>query len=152
MTEQNLPQFPARTWFGTANPERVENPLWEQAIAGNWTGYQLKLHLGVDLDSSHFRHNFSLSAYRNATPGPFWRTYEIVPFDVGEPAVRVNVYPGADVRDGSRLVFPITRDRDSDPELGVAFDLATQTWGEPFAHPHPRPADDGDAHGEPGAI
>jgi hypothetical protein len=50
----------------------VENALWEQAIDEEWTGYALRKHLGIDLDRSTFRLNFSHSAYRDAVPGPFW--------------------------------------------------------------------------------
>jgi hypothetical protein len=32
----------------------------------------LRQHLGIDLDRNTFRLNFSHSAYRDATPGPFW--------------------------------------------------------------------------------
>lgn len=61
-----------RTRYGTANPEQVENELWEQAIEEEWTGYALRQHLGIDLANKDFRHNFSHSAYRDTTPGPFW--------------------------------------------------------------------------------
>jgi hypothetical protein len=62
-----------RTRYGTANPEQVENALWEQAIDEEWTGYALRQHLGIDLDRNTFRQNFSHSAYREMLPGqPFW--------------------------------------------------------------------------------
>ncbi|KAB2913967.1 MAG: hypothetical protein F9K29_15435 [Hyphomicrobiaceae bacterium] len=60
------------TRYGIAHPERVENPLWEQAIREEWSGYALRKHLGIELDGSRFRHDFSHSASRDATPGPFW--------------------------------------------------------------------------------
>ncbi len=37
----------------------------------------------------------------------------------------------------SRVVFPVTRLREGEPELGIAFDLVAQTWSQPFPHPHP---------------
>lgn len=64
--------LPARTRYGRANPEQVENALWEQAIDEEWTGYGLRQHLAIDLDRMVVRQNFSHSAYRETTPGPFW--------------------------------------------------------------------------------
>jgi hypothetical protein len=61
-----------RTRYGSAHPDRVENALWEQAMQEDWSGYHLRRHLGVKLGSDHFRHDFSHSAYRDTTPGPFW--------------------------------------------------------------------------------
>jgi hypothetical protein len=61
-----------RTRYGKAHPEWVENELWEQSIREEWTGYALRQHLGIELESRHFRQNFSHSSYRDATPGPFW--------------------------------------------------------------------------------
>jgi len=61
-----------RTRYGSAHPERVENALWERAMREDWSGYRLRQHLGVELSGSHFRQDFSHSAYRDATPGPFW--------------------------------------------------------------------------------
>jgi hypothetical protein len=58
-----------RTRYGTAHPERVENALWEQAMRENWSGYALSQHLGVE---HHRSQSPSFSAYREATPGPFW--------------------------------------------------------------------------------
>lgn len=66
------PSPSARTRYGRANPEQVENALWEQAIDEDWTGYALRRHLAVDLDCAIVRQNFSHSTYRDATPGPFW--------------------------------------------------------------------------------
>jgi hypothetical protein len=62
----------ARTRFGTAHPEWVKNELWEQAIREEWSGYALRQHLGIELESRHFRQDFSHSTYRDTTPGPFW--------------------------------------------------------------------------------
>lgn len=66
------PSPQTRTRYGTANPEQVENTLWEQAIDEEWTGYGLRQHLAIDLDRIIMRQNFSHSSYRDATPGPFW--------------------------------------------------------------------------------
>ena len=67
-------------------------------------------------------------------------SYEITELPVAPPAARtrVNIYQGSDTRHGNRIVFPLVRLRDSDPELGIAFDLETLTWSAPFPHPHPR--------------
>jgi len=64
-------------------------------------------------------------------------SYAIAELSVAAPPVRLNLYKGCDTRDGNRVVFPNMRDRQADPELGIAFDLETLTWGEPFPHPHP---------------
>jgi hypothetical protein len=69
-------------------------------------------------------------------------SYEIAVLPVAAPPVRVNIYRDSDWRDGNRVVFPIVRDRGSDPELGIAFDLETLSWSEPFPHAHPRFVDD----------
>ena len=72
-TSTSSPQ--TRTRYGTANPEQVENALWEQAIDEEWTGHGLRQHLGIDLDRNTFRlrQNFSHSAYREMLPEqPFW--------------------------------------------------------------------------------
>lgn len=61
-----------RTRYGTAHPERVENALWERAMQEGWSGYQLGQQLGAEVDSGRFCHDFSHSAYRDTTPGPFW--------------------------------------------------------------------------------
>jgi hypothetical protein len=65
-------------------------------------------------------------------------SYEIAELAVVPPTARVDVYEGSDCRDGNRIVFPIVRNRDSDPQLGIAFDLETFTWSALFPHPHPR--------------
>jgi hypothetical protein len=69
-TPTSSPQ--TRTRYGTANPEQVENALWQQSIDEEWTGYGMRQHLGVDLDRNTVRLNFSHSTYRDAVPGPFW--------------------------------------------------------------------------------
>jgi hypothetical protein len=51
------------------------------------------------------------------------------------PAVRVSLYKDCEVRDGSRVIFPVVRDRDSDPRLCVAFDLGAHAWNGPFPRP-----------------
>jgi len=61
-----------RTRYGITNPESANNPLWEQVVRGEWSGYRLAKELGITRDDSHFRHNFALSSYRETTPGPFW--------------------------------------------------------------------------------
>lgn len=63
---------PTRTRYGTANPEQVENALWEQARDEDWSGYALRQHLAIEFGRSHLRQDFSDSAYRDTTPGPFW--------------------------------------------------------------------------------
>jgi hypothetical protein len=63
-------------------------------------------------------------------------SYEIAELPVAAPPVRVNIYEGSDLRDGNRIIFPVVRNRNSDPQLGIAFDLKTRAWSEPFPHPH----------------
>jgi hypothetical protein len=67
-TPTSSPQ--TRTRYGTANPEQVENALWQQSIDEEWTGYGMRQHLGVDLDRNTVRLNFSHSTYRDAVPAP----------------------------------------------------------------------------------
>ena len=62
----------AQPRYGTANPERVENELWDQAIKEDWSGYALRQHLGVGFTSGHRHHAHTPSTWREATPGPFW--------------------------------------------------------------------------------
>ena len=62
----------AQPRYGTANPEPVENELWDQAIKEDWSGYALRQHLGVDSTSGHRDHAHTPSTWREATPGPFW--------------------------------------------------------------------------------
>jgi hypothetical protein len=61
-----------RTRYGSAHPERVENDVWEQAMRENWSGYHVRRHHGVELRGTDLRQDFSHSAYRDTTPGPFW--------------------------------------------------------------------------------
>lgn len=61
-----------RTRYGNANPERVENALWQEAIQQEWSGYDLRQHSPVETTENDFRTDFSHSTYRDATPGPFW--------------------------------------------------------------------------------
>jgi hypothetical protein len=68
------------------------------------------------------------------------QTFEIVACPLPLPPVRLALYPGSAVRDGSRVILPLTRDREADPELGMAFDLETHTWEGPV--PYPSSADD----------
>jgi hypothetical protein len=67
-------------------------------------------------------------------------SYKIAELPAAPPSTRtrVNIYPGSDTRDGNRILFPLVRMRDTDPELGVAFDLETLTWSKPFPHAHPQ--------------
>ena len=68
------------------------------------------------------------------------QTYEITACPLPDPPVRLSLYPGSGVRDGNRVILPLTRDRETDPELGIAFDLETHTWEGPV--PYPSPAED----------
>ncbi len=62
-----------KTRYGTANPEQVENALWEEAIDEEWSGYALRQHLGIDLDRSTRHQNFTHSNYRETLPDqPSW--------------------------------------------------------------------------------
>lgn len=61
---------PTRTRYGAANPERVENELWELATRNNWSGYMLQQHVASKSWSN--RRDFSHSSYRDSEPGPFW--------------------------------------------------------------------------------
>jgi hypothetical protein len=60
-------------------------------------------------------------------------SYEIA--DLSPPPVWLSLYKGCAVRDGSRIVLPVMRDYETDPEMDIAFDLETLTWSEPFPHP-----------------
>lgn len=69
MAKRRAPAPPStRTRYGRANPEKVYSPLWEMVARRNWSGYQLRQHLGLDADSAIERG----SAYRDSIPGPFW--------------------------------------------------------------------------------
>ena len=63
--------------YGTANPERVNNVLWQLSIQHFWSGNRLRDHLGVELDMGGFRQQLddqgvAHSGCRDARPGPFW--------------------------------------------------------------------------------
>jgi len=64
-------------------------------------------------------------------------SHQIAELPVAAPSARVNIYPGCDARDGNRVVFPIVRDRETDPARSIAFDLETLAWGEPFSQAQP---------------
>jgi hypothetical protein len=61
-------------------------------------------------------------------------TYEIAPVYAPDPSVSVAMSSGS-LQDGGRVVFHVMRRLTADPLLGITFDLATQTWGEPFPLP-----------------
>lgn len=63
---------PSRIRYGTTNPERVTNSLWELSQRHDWSGARLREHLGIAFESCDFGRDFSLSSYREAVPGPFW--------------------------------------------------------------------------------
>jgi hypothetical protein len=55
-----------------------------------------------------------------------------------EPSgVRLALYEGCAMREGTRVVLPIVRLSDADPLLAIAFDLETLTWSEAFPRPKP---------------
>jgi hypothetical protein len=64
-------------------------------------------------------------------------TYEMMPVPAADPQVLVNVYPSSGVRDGNCIVFPILKDRKTDPELCIAFDFAKLAWSKPYPLSHP---------------
>lgn len=64
------------------------------------------------------------------------RSYEIAELQVPTPPARVNIYQGGETRAGNRMLFPIVRQRDEEPELGIALDLDTLSWSAPFAYAH----------------
>jgi hypothetical protein len=61
-----------RTRYGEANPERLEDALWEQAVRNNWAAHRTHEHLDWPSDPKARMPDPSRSSYRNATPGPFW--------------------------------------------------------------------------------
>jgi hypothetical protein len=61
----------SRTRYGSRNPERVTNELWNLALQHGWSGSRLREHLGAGLLDGGLR-DFSRSLYRDAWPGPFW--------------------------------------------------------------------------------
>jgi hypothetical protein len=64
-------------------------------------------------------------------------SYRIESLSAAAPPVWLNLYEGCEVRDANRVVLPIVRMDEADPVLGIAFDMETLTWSEPFPHPHP---------------
>lgn len=68
-------------------------------------------------------------------------TYALAELPVNGPAARPNIYAGGMTRDGNRVVFPVVRRTDADPERGIAFDLDTLSWSSHFPHPQPREGD-----------
>jgi hypothetical protein len=64
------------------------------------------------------------------------RSYEITELPVPPAPARVNIYQGGETRVGNRMLFPIVRQRNSDPELGIALDLDTLSWSAPFPYSH----------------
>jgi hypothetical protein len=64
--------------------------------------------------------------------------FAITPLPISSPAgFRLNFYPGCELRTSNSIVFPNSRMTDSDQMLGIAFDLDTMAWGEPFPHQSP---------------
>jgi hypothetical protein len=72
MSTPTPPPPQTRTRYGSAHPDKVDNPIWQQSVKHGWSGYGLKKHLGVKSSASHFRYDFSQSSYREAVPGPYW--------------------------------------------------------------------------------
>lgn len=68
-------------------------------------------------------------------------TYALTELPVNAPSARPNIYAGAMAREGNRVVFPVVRCTDADPERGIAFDLETLSWSSAFPHRHPREDD-----------
>lgn len=62
----------------------------------------------------------------------------IAELPIAAPPARPNIYPEGVLRDGNDVIFPLVRRRDSDPELGIAFDLETLRWSAAFPHHPPR--------------
>lgn len=70
-------------------------------------------------------------------------TFAITPLPISSPpGFRINFYPGCALRQGTSVVFPNVRMTGSDPSLGIAFNLETMTWGEPFPHESPDSTED----------
>ncbi len=61
-----------RTCYGSANPERVENALWQRAIEHGLCGYSMRQHCKVCNATGDCPIGYWHSSYRDATPGPFW--------------------------------------------------------------------------------
>jgi hypothetical protein len=70
-------------------------------------------------------------------------TYEVSA--TREPPAGVRIILGCETRDGTRVIMPVMRRTAADPEFGIAFDLETLAWSEPFLHSFPEETpDDGD--------
>jgi hypothetical protein len=76
------------------------------------------------------------------------RSYEMTELPVPVPPAHVNIYQGGETRVGNRMLFPIVRCRNADPELGIALDLETLSWSAPFPYAHKVERDDRDAEAE----
>lgn len=61
-----------RPRYGSHQSEWVQNPVWEEAIRNNWTGYQLQQHYGLKRIGRDVCRDPSYSAYREDEAGPFW--------------------------------------------------------------------------------
>jgi len=60
----------SRPRYGAANPERVENALWEHIIRNGWSGYSVRKQFG-DARWPHPRSD-GTSKYREQENGPVW--------------------------------------------------------------------------------
>lgn len=60
----------SRPRYGTANPERIENALWEHIVRNGWGGYGVRKQFG---DARHpYPRSQSTSTYREQENGPVW--------------------------------------------------------------------------------
>lgn len=60
----------SRPRYGVANPERIENPLWEAAFRENLGGHALRKRFGDARNP--FENHSAASAYRECANGPVW--------------------------------------------------------------------------------
>lgn len=60
----------SRPHYGSANPQRIDNPLWVHIIRNGWGGYSVRKAYG-DRRRAIFR-NDATSAYREQENGPVW--------------------------------------------------------------------------------
>jgi hypothetical protein len=70
------------------------------------------------------------------------RTFEVTQCPEASAPRGAVIYQGAQVQIGARILFPLRRQRDADPILAVAFDMATETWGAPEPYPERERGDD----------
>jgi hypothetical protein len=64
-------------------------------------------------------------------------SYKITEMPAPVPPANFSIYDGATtLRDGG-VVFPLVRQHDTDPELGIMLDLETLTWSAPFLYSAP---------------